>query len=288
MMKWMVDGEGRISARVSQRLDASRRQPHSGSFQHVGGNGRVSVHVAVDTSLARTEAPDQETFEQVWEQRPASPALQTIRLVDDRFFLKCRHVPSWADVKAIRTSGRVVHEARFLERMCGAGVSIPRTLAWGEERRFGIPVRSFLLTRAVRGARSLREFMRTAAEGGRDRASVLRGVGELVWRLHSAGLYHRDLSTRNLLVGEDGRLFAIDCPRGIANRLAARHAALRRGDLLRLGHSLLRDGASEAELSCVFEMARVDRRASLLAAVLRRAEERERSWRNRLWVMGGF
>jgi tRNA A-37 threonylcarbamoyl transferase component Bud32 len=277
------------NVRAPERPGSEPEQRRSTWLQYAGGNGRFAVRIFEDTDLARADMPARDAFERVWEQRLVTRESETLRFLDGGFCLKCRRVPSWGDFGAIKRSGRIVHEALFLERVRGVIDRVPATLAWGEERCRGIPVRSFLLTRLIPSARNLSEFLRTPDGARPDRAAVLEGTGSLIGRLHAAGFYHRDLSTRNLLVEEGGRVLVIDCPRGVASGFGSRRADLRRGDLTRLGRSLLRDGASESEVRHVFASAGVARPEPVLAAARRRAKEgSSRSWRTRLWVTTGI
>src|SRR5262249_1447667 len=80
-----------------------------------------------------------------------------------------------------------------------AGERVPRG-------RAGLVIRSFFVTRAVPGAKAAdarwRAILAAPADGARRaaRRALARTVGDLLGRLHAAGVYHRDLNNVNLLV----------------------------------------------------------------------------------------
>jgi 3-deoxy-D-manno-octulosonic acid kinase len=73
-----------------------------------------------------------------------------------------------------------------------------------------------VLSLRVSGARdleSLLEGLRHGATRPADFAATARGAGAFVRRLHEAGLYHVDLTTKNLLVIDSSRFVVVDLDR---------------------------------------------------------------------------
>jgi len=117
---------------------------------------------------------------------------------------------------------RVAGEARALARMAELGLQPPLALAWGEARRHGFLVDSFLYLREL-DARPLDRWL----EGARDRDerdATLAALGHFVATLHRAGLVDFDLHLRNVLRSGDGALAKIDSPfqRAVARPWRAR------------------------------------------------------------------
>ncbi|MCD6340250.1 MAG: hypothetical protein J7M29_12830 [Verrucomicrobia bacterium] len=95
---------------------------------------------------------------------------------------------------------RAFHKAYHLEL---AGVPTARPIAAADDRRFGFPVRSYLLMEEIPGARSLDAW-------GGDPRHAAREAARLIARLHDEGFSHRDLKETNLVFDREGRLFLID------------------------------------------------------------------------------
>jgi len=73
-----------------------------------------------------------------------------------------------------------------------------------------------VLSLRVENARDLEsrlEELRRGAPRPADFAALVRDAGAFVRSLHDAGLYHVDLTTKNLLVRADGRLLVLDLDR---------------------------------------------------------------------------
>ena len=58
--------------------------------------------------------------------------------------------------------------------------------------------RLYLITLFEEDAAALLDYLQTCKE--RERMRVAVGLAELLWGLHQAGVYHRDLHLRNVLV----------------------------------------------------------------------------------------
>lgn len=105
---------------------------------------------------------------------------------------------------------RVAGEAAALARMAALGLQPPLVTAWGEARRHGFLVDSFLYLREL-AAPSLDRWLADA----RDRElrdATLAALGRFVAALHRAGLVDGDLHLRNVLRAADGALVKIDSP----------------------------------------------------------------------------
>ena len=83
-------------------------------------------------------------------------------------------------------------------------------LAFAERRRFGVVRESFLLTRFLPGADPLPVAMARLRGAVGPRRALARSLGEVIGRLHAAGLDHHDLKHSNLLVDASGRVALLD------------------------------------------------------------------------------
>ncbi len=79
-----------------------------------------------------------------------------------------------------------LREKMMIDALASAGLPVMRALAWGEERRFGLPVRGFLLVEGVRGTDLADLFTAGSAV---ERRSLMHALGKFVGRLHGAGFY---------------------------------------------------------------------------------------------------
>ena len=160
-----------------------------------------------------------------------------------------RYVYRRAQWRYLLRSSRAVCEAAGLSAMRSAGVPSAELVAVGEWRRLGLLKAAFLVTREVPGTLDLREFAvhrlpeLSPADVRRARRDLGTQVVDQVRTLHRAGLVHRDLKWRNILVRRDGnrwRCWFIDCPRFARRRRLRRRdrvldiSALARGAVLYL------------------------------------------------------
>lgn len=113
--------------------------------------------------------------------------------------------------RALRGS-RARRAWRAARALTAAGVPTPEPLLFAESLRAGGA--SFYVCRHLPGAIEARYLLRAARAGnaaesypGIDLEAFLRGTGELLARLHAAGIWHRDASVGNVLVvpGEEPR-----------------------------------------------------------------------------------
>jgi tRNA A-37 threonylcarbamoyl transferase component Bud32 len=115
-------------------------------------------------------------------------------------YLKREHRVSIRDRIANACAGfgfvsKSVREARTLEQLRAAGLPVPRVLAYGE-----CGGRAFLLVRAVRGCRDLREFLGTGEQPPWQRRLVARRLGRLLACVHAAGFDMPDLLSKHVLI----------------------------------------------------------------------------------------
>ncbi len=179
------------------------------------------------------------------------------------------------------TAGR--REWENIARLERLGIAAARPVAFGERRFWFLEVESFLITENIAGGTPMDDYLVRRFSGDlskemlREKRALLWDIGDLVRRLHQAGLTHMDLYLCHIFVREtsqgDKVLHLIDLQR-LAKRwlfkkrwvikdlaallYSARHLPLSRTDLMRIFTAYF-DGAISEK----------DRR--LLAAALKRA-----------------
>lgn len=101
---------------------------------------------------------------------------------------------------------RAFRELKALECARRRGVPAPAPLAAGHAAG-GIPLarREFLITAEVRPGRTLRRWLDRLPpdpppEVARERNEILEALGRAIRRLHDAGIHHRDLQLRNVIL----------------------------------------------------------------------------------------
>ncbi|MDX9710849.1 MAG: lipopolysaccharide kinase InaA family protein [Trichloromonas sp.] len=80
-----------------------------------------------------------------------------------------------------------LREKMMIDALTAASLPVMGALAWGEERRFGLPVRGFLLVEGVQGT-DLGHLFATLAPTDRRR-ELSESFGAFVARLHGAGFF---------------------------------------------------------------------------------------------------
>jgi hypothetical protein len=138
--------------------------------------------------------------------------------------------------------------------MADLGLPVPEVAALGVETVGGFARRAFLVERWIEGTEKLGKFLRDCADPALRRAALTE-TGRVVARMHGVGLFHRDLSLRNLLVRPCGggvEVFLIDAPNAIRGAPPPLGAFLRRADLFRLARGLRRRGVDPAEAAAAF------------------------------------
>ncbi len=125
------------------------------------------------------------------------------------FVRRCKRGGALARVlpDAFLSPGRALAEAHALERLAPFGLS-PRCLGVQHEGRL-----LHRLTVAVEEVPGARDLLALARDGERDLAGMARAAGEVVRRMHEAGVSHRDLNASNILARRDAdgwRAWVID------------------------------------------------------------------------------
>ncbi len=140
-----------------------------------------------------------------------------------RLFLKRYHCPPlhrqferlWT-----RASSTAEIEGSWLQRVADLGIRVPPLVAYGSRRQGAVETDSLLLTAEVPG-QSLEQWLPQAVERRalhrEAKERIARQLASLVARLHSAGLYHRDLYVSHIFVHPladgDPELYLIDLQR---------------------------------------------------------------------------
>jgi len=133
---------------------------------------------------------------------------------------------------------RALLELKVTTRAEAAGAPVPHVACLALWPAAGPFWSALIGTREERGATDLLEYLR-CTEDPRARREILREVGAAVRRLHDAGVDHRDLQLRNILVVEDDgkrRIVVVDLDRAVYHprgRLAPRLRARNLGRLTR-------------------------------------------------------
>lgn len=105
---------------------------------------------------------------------------------------------------------RVEGEARALEQLAALGLQPRLFVAFGERRRAGFLLDSFLCLRELPSL-PLDRCLADAARAG-ERVALVTRLADHVAAWHRAGFVDRDLHLRNFLVADDGSLAKIDSP----------------------------------------------------------------------------
>lgn len=250
---------------------------------------RYSAEVLEPTSVlprGSEQTFDRESFERVWALLEGSvPGWHRSRLVDldGGLFVKgLQPSPEWSPQQLLRR-WHIRHEFRNLVALRDLDIEKPVPVAWGCESRFGLPVRSFLLQRAISGGVDFSQYIRVGGDDAK-RLEVFRAVGEMVHTLHSAGWIHGDLACRNLLVRPEKReVVLVDLARVKRSR-PDRIGWRRRKELYRLVKSADKCGASPSEVEAMMQAASGAQAAAViqttrqLRSIDRRSARKLRTW----------
>lgn len=141
-----------------------------------------------------------------------------------------------------RGPGRPLRELLVCARAEAAGAPVPRVLCLVLWPVFG-PFWSALI--GTREERPASELLSALQKAGPDEAIRLaRATGRAIRSLHDAGVEHRDLQLRNILVvGDHGeRIVVVDLDRAIFHRYGIVPAGRRARNLGRLARSAVKEG----------------------------------------------
>lgn len=98
------------------------------------------------------------------------------------------------------------------EALSGTGVSAAPMAAMGERRLGPFPLESFLVVEAAYGAETLDVFLvgPAAPRTHHERTAFIAALSHSLARMHSAGLFHRDLYAKHIFVRREGGKFVIN------------------------------------------------------------------------------
>jgi len=98
-------------------------------------------------------------------------------------------------------------------RMREHGLPVPDPLAYAEWGRLGVVARSATVYRYLEGERNVEDFMRALVMRGAGPDTIhlfLEALADAVNDLEAAGIYHADLSGKNIFTGDGARFTFID------------------------------------------------------------------------------
>lgn len=159
--------------------------------------------------------------------------VEGLPIVGKRFHARSR----WVAIRRMLGRSPACRAWRNARRVQAAGLRTPATVLC-VERRFG-PLRgeSYLFTEWV-DARASDEYLADDRIPARRKALVLGRIIQAMARLHDAGLAHRDLKARNMLIDSDGQVVFIDLDDMRHSWLPALRRRAARADRARLSASL--------------------------------------------------
>jgi hypothetical protein len=111
---------------------------------------------------------------------------------EERFFIKRRGKEPRARLLmmllfGLRPRSGPLREQLLVERLKAAGFATMEPVAWGEKRRFGMPLGGFLVVRQVPGTDVATLFDRAS---GKQRLHLMTQMGTVVGRLHAQRFFH--------------------------------------------------------------------------------------------------
>ena len=142
-------------------------------------------------------------------------AVADLKLPEGHFFLKVYSYSGAWRLRTIFVASRAGREYRNLLRMADLGFRVPRPVACGQARTLGFVRDSFVMTRAIEDAASIRTLIRKPQEAPfpmPGRAERLRLIGEfaaLLRRAHEERFFIHTLRSKNVLVTCAGGAYAV-------------------------------------------------------------------------------
>jgi 3-deoxy-D-manno-octulosonic acid kinase len=139
---------------------------------------------------------------------------------------------------------RALDELHVTARAEASGAPVPHVVCLALWPAAGPFWSALIGTREERGAHDLLESLLSAPDAA-ARRTLLREVGAAVRKLHDAGVDHRDLQLRNILVVEEGggrRIVVVDLDRAVYHPRGALAPRLRARNLGRLTRSAVKAG----------------------------------------------
>jgi tRNA A-37 threonylcarbamoyl transferase component Bud32 len=144
-------------------------------------------------------------------------AVREAVLPEGRYFVKAYAYSGLWRLRTLFIAARAGREFRNLKRMAAMGFRVPEPVAWGQERGLGFVSVSFVATRAVDGAVSLRELI-DRPDGlppPAERRRLVEEFARTLRRAHDEGFFVHTLRFKNLLLSREGErwvLTVIDVP----------------------------------------------------------------------------
>jgi len=146
------------------------------------------------------------TAEGGWIHRSKHARTRSVDVGERRVYLKTYHHYRWRDVimEVVRAT-KAEHALGVSVVLRGAGFRVPRAVACGVRRRWGVVRGAFFVSEDVE-ARDVRCVI--ADLGSRrspaDKQQMLQRLGAEIGALHEAGIYHGDLVPPNVRVRGEG------------------------------------------------------------------------------------
>jgi hypothetical protein len=113
---------------------------------------------------------------------------------------------------------RASRSLRGAFRLTRAGIPTAEPIALAERRRLGIPIESFYVSRFLSGSIPLPAALPDIAARPAQRRALAFALGDLVGKLHAAGVDHPDFKHSNLLVGPGEEIAVVDLDSLVPNR----------------------------------------------------------------------
>ncbi len=136
-------------------------------------------------------------------------------------------------------TGRVVSEAEIMLYLRERGFPLPAPFAAVIEKLFVLK-RLYLITVFEEETVGLLEYLETCNK--RERMRAAKRLAELLWGLQQAGVYHRDLHLRNVLVTREHRLILLDFDRAAKKPLTTGNVESMVRRLVRFTEKMERQG----------------------------------------------
>jgi len=197
---------------MKHEADTENNQEHEHAPDHPGGEGaqiRTVRHRGLHLALAPgvDEAAILEALSMPGEELKTSHKA-AVRRVGPMVIKECTGTAQHAFRRSKFRRGWEV-AWRMVER----GLPVPDPLAYAEWGRLGVVRRSATVYRYLEGERNVEDFMRALVMRGAGPDTVsyfLKGLAEAVNDLTDAGIYHADLSGKNIFTKDGARFTAID------------------------------------------------------------------------------
>jgi len=150
----------------------------------------------VRTLLDRADGPDAEPIKQSMARTVAFVPLADGKRGVLKYY-KCRGLRDTA--KALWAGSKARYEWIMARRLLGLGIATAPPIAFGERRRTGVAVESWLITEELAGCVTLRSVVEGHCPPA-QRRSLVAQLGDMLARLHANRICHSDLHAGNFMV----------------------------------------------------------------------------------------